>query len=79
MGGYVYYLAKAQAQKELKITFDKDLDNLIFYDDKELVAQLPFKGLEFQNLVEPEFYNTLKSLQFELPFNWVNSKINMTF
>ena len=79
LGGYVYYLTKAQAQKELKITFDKDLDNLIFYDDKELVAQLPFKGLEFQNLVEPEFYNTLKSLQFELPFNWANAKINTTF
>ena len=41
----------------------------------ELIAQLPLKGIDFQDLVEPNFFGTLKSLQIEVPFHWNTLKI----
>ena len=79
LGGEVYYLPKAKPNKEVKIIFDKKDDTLIFYDVKELIAQLPLKGIQFEALVEPQFLTTLKNLQFEFPFDWLNAKINTTF
>ena len=81
LGGQVYYLKMAKPKTELKIIFTKNdkVCDLFFYDDKELIAQLPLKGIDFQNLVEPNFLNTLKTLQLEVPFDWKTMKINTTF
>jgi hypothetical protein len=79
LGGQVYYIAKAKPKTDVKIIFDNASKNLIFYDVKELIAQLPIKGIGFQDLVEPNFFNTLISLQFEFPFDWGSFKINTTF
>jgi hypothetical protein len=79
LGGWVYYISNAKPKTELKIIFDNDRYALIFYDVKELIAQLPIKGIDFQDLVEPNFINTLITLQFELPFDWEDYKINTTF
>ena len=81
LGGQVYYLKMAKPKTELKIIFTKNdkVCDLFFYDDKELIAQLPLKGIDFQNLVEPNFLDTLKTLQLEVPFDWKTMKINTTF
>ena len=79
LGGQIYYIAKAKPKTEVKIIFDNPSKNLIFYDVNELIAQLPIKGIGFQDLVEPNFFNTLISLQFEFPFDWGSFKINTTF
>ena len=36
-------------------------------------------ALDFQQRVEPNFLNTLKNLQLEMPFDWKITKINTTF
>jgi hypothetical protein len=79
LGGHIYRLPKAKFRKEVKIVFDKPSSCLIFYDVKELVDQLPIKGIDFNDLVEPDFLKTLKELQLELPFNWRATKIVTTF
>jgi hypothetical protein len=79
LGGHVYYMAKAKPKTELRIVFKNDSANLIFYDVNELIAQLPIKGIDFQDLVEPNFLNTLHSLQLEFPFDWNSFKIVTTF
>ena len=83
LGGHVYYLPKAKPKSELKIVFDNSVDisagNLIFYDDKELVAQLPMQGIALNDLIEPDFFKTLTNLQLECPFDWKATKIVTTF
>jgi hypothetical protein len=79
LGGHIYHLPKAKFRKEVKIVFDKPSSCLIFYDVKKLVAQLPIKGIEFNDLVEPNILKSLKELRLELPFNWQDTKIITTF
>ena len=82
LGGCIYYLKDIKLTKlnrEAKIVFDATSDSLFFYNINGLIAQLPIKGLDFQELVEPHFLNTLKNLQLEMPFDWKITKINTTF
>ena len=82
LGGCIYYLKDIKLTKlnrEAKIVFDAKSDSLAFYNINGRIAQLPIKGLDFQELVEPHFLNTLKNLQLEMPFDWKITKINTTF
>lgn len=79
LGGHIYHLPKAKYRIQVKMVFDKPSSCLFFYDVKELVAQLPIKGIEFIDLVEPDFLKSLNHLQLELPFNWTTTKIVTTF
>ena len=82
LGGSIYYLKDIKLTKlnrEAKIVFDAKSDNLIFSNINGLITQLPIKGLGFHELVEPDFLNTLKNRQLELPFEWQNTKIGTTF
>ena len=59
LGGYIYYLKDIKLTKlnrEAKIVFDVKSDSLVFYNANGLIAQLPIKGLDFHELVEPIFF-----------------------
>lgn len=82
LGGHIYHLKDfklTKSNRAAKIVFDAQTDNLIFYAVNELITQLPIKGLGFNDLVEPDFFRTLKNLQLELPFDWKTAKITTTF
>lgn len=79
LGGYVYYLPKAKKLSELTITFDEKTRNLIFHDDKERIASLEIKGIDFQNLAGTNYINRLKNQQLQIPMSWEAIKINTTF
>jgi hypothetical protein len=79
LGGQVYYLPKAKECSELTITFDEKTRNLIFHDDKEQLASLEIKGIDFQNLAGINYINRLTNQQLLIPMNWEAIKINTTF
>ena len=82
LGRHIYHLKDfklTKSNREVKIVFDAKTDNLIFYAVNELITQLPVKGLDFKDLVEPNFFLTLKNLQLEIPFDWKTAKIITTF
>lgn len=78
IGGQVYYLPKAKKQSELTISFDVKTRNLIFRDDKELIANLPIKGIDFTSITGIDYIKRLKNRQLDIPLNWDSIKINTT-
>jgi hypothetical protein len=81
IGKQVYYLTNAKPKSELRITFNtsENNSNLIFYDDKELIAQLPIKGIYYNDLVDAVFLNTLNLHQLEIPFKGNIHQFNHVF
>jgi hypothetical protein len=57
IGGQVYYLPKAVKNTKLTVSFDLQNTHLIFRDDKELVASLPIKALDFEAIAGLNFTN----------------------
>jgi hypothetical protein len=48
---------------ELAVTFDDKTRHLIFRDDKELIASLPIKGIDFESIAGKNYANHLKNKQ----------------
>ena len=78
IGGQIYYLPKAKKLSELAVTFDDKTRHLIFRDDKELIASLPIKGIDFESIAGKNYANRLKNKQLEIPLDWETVKINTT-
>lgn len=78
IGGQVYYLPKAKKLSELTVCFDDKTRNLIFRDDKEQIASLPIKDIDFQSIAGDSYIKRLKNRQLEIPLDWESIKINTT-
>lgn len=81
LGGQAYYISGAKHGEQLKITFCKQKQNLVFQNDKELeIAQMPIKGITPERLMgNMERFVRLPASQFEFPFNWEAQKVSTTF
>lgn len=79
IGGQAYYLPKATKNTELTLSFDVQNRHLIFRDDKEQIASLPIKGIDFENIAGLNFINQLINKQLQIPLEWNQYKINTTF
>jgi len=78
LGGQVYYLSKAIAKQQLKITFKKKSKMLIFQDDKEhKIERLPIKGISKEILMGN--LKILPNYQLMIPFGSKTKKINKLF
>ena len=69
IGGKVYYIKQAKPNTEIRITVSTEGKNLLFYDVKELLEQIPIKGISYHDLIDTDFIKTLKSMQLEIPID----------
>lgn len=81
LGRQIYYLSKAKPKEQLKITFCKKQQKLLFQNDKELIIDsMDLKGIDQYTLMgkmprEACFPN----FQLQLPLFWETQKVNTTF
>ncbi len=51
LGRHIYYHKRLPAQTQIRITFNPQSLTLFCYNDKELLAQIPIKGISYQELM----------------------------
>jgi hypothetical protein len=79
LGSQSYYIPKSIPNQQIKITFEKESKMLFFHNDKELLAQLPIKGIDAVTLMGDESINACPNAQIPIPWDWKNIKISTTF
>lgn len=50
LGGIVYTINKAKPRSQIRITFNIEQSTLVFHEDKELLAELPIKGITYDEV-----------------------------
>jgi hypothetical protein len=74
LGSQVYYIKTATPNTELHITFDAKDASLSFFYQKQLIYKTPIKGIQYKELINPQFLEAIKTHQLAFDFPRQNAK-----
>jgi transposase InsO family protein len=79
LGGELYAVKEAMPKQQLRVTFDCETKNLMFHNDKELIAQKSIKAIS-KEIVAGQNHTifNMPFVQLALPFDWDTIKLSTT-
>jgi hypothetical protein len=79
LGGQLYSIREALPKQQLRITFDVISQNLLFHNDKELIAQKAIKAISKERIAGQEHADfAMPFAQLAFPFDWQTLKTSTT-